>query len=218
MLQQLHFYVLSHSIAFKLQEPLRLQRKNSLLRVHFFTCLVKHMNHTSILSDVESPITSRISGRVDASRVALLVAWGSFRKETQPLWTILSYASQNFSVTDLSWTSTLMDLQQPQLSELKTNHEPYCKAYWYSKHYCNLNRYCITSFCLPMLTVNLMASIEYYLITESINKLADCRLKLLTLGILKRLTLRPVDLNVHSTHFSYFGFNTVHFCHKHFLK
>ena len=66
---------------------------------------------------------------------------------------------------DLS-VSTVTDLRRhrslhAQLSEV-TNHEPYCEAYRYSKHYCNLDRYCITYLRLLMLTVDLMASVEYY--------------------------------------------------------
>ena len=95
---------------------------------------------------------------IDASRVALLVAWVSLIKQTQPLWTIQSYASQILLVTELTRHRSL----HPQLSELKTNHEPYCEAYRYNEHYCILDRYCITYLRLLMLTVNLMASVEYY--------------------------------------------------------
>ena len=51
--------------------------------------------YTHRLSDVESPVTSGISGRVDASRVALLVAWVSLIKRTQPLWTGLFHRMFN---------------------------------------------------------------------------------------------------------------------------
>jgi hypothetical protein len=108
------------------------------------------------MSDVESPVTSGC-GRVDASRVALLLAWVVLIKRTQPLWTFWSRLLQILRVTELTRHRSL----HPELSELKTNHEPYCEAYWYSKHYCNLERYCITYLHLLMLTVNLIASVEY---------------------------------------------------------
>ena len=95
---------------------------------------------------------------INASHVALLCCVVSFLKQTQPLWTFQSRLLQILRVTELTRHRSL----HPQLSELKTNHKPYCKAYLYNKHYCNLKWYCITYLRLLVLTVDLIASVEYY--------------------------------------------------------
>ena len=115
------------------------------------------------MSDVESPVVFRTWKSIDASRLALLVAQ-SLIKNNDPTFIdwirIIECSSNCHGQTVYRLSST--ERTNPQLIELKTNHKAYCKVYWYSKHYCDLDRYCSTSLCLLMLTVNLIASVEYY--------------------------------------------------------